>query len=61
MPSCEFECLVCEHRMQVYVSPEEFGKQEIYCPNCGSKMIPVDFCSNEEFILDHNNEYKRDE
>ena len=61
MPSCEFECLECEHRMQVYMSFEELGKREIYCPSCGSKMIPSHYCDNNEFIFEYYDEYEKEE
>ena len=39
MPSYEYRCLDCKQRFEVYLSYEEYGKQEIHCTNCNSLSV----------------------
>ena len=39
MPSYEFRCLDCKQRFEVYLSYEEYSRQEIHCTNCNSLSV----------------------
>ena len=39
MPSYEYRCLDCKRRFEVYLSYEEYGKQEVQCVNCNSLNV----------------------
>jgi putative FmdB family regulatory protein len=36
MPSYEYRCKDCKQRFEVYLSYDEYGKQEVRCVNCNS-------------------------
>ena len=39
MPSYEFHCHDCRKRFEVFLSYDEYGKQEIRCTHCDSSNI----------------------
>ena len=39
MPSYEYRCLNCKQRFEVYLSYDEYGKQEVQCSNCNSQKV----------------------
>jgi putative FmdB family regulatory protein len=36
MPRYEYRCLDCKRRFEVYLSYDEYGKQNVSCTNCNS-------------------------
>lgn len=39
MPRYEYRCMECKQRFEVYLSYDEYGKQEVQCTNCNSQHI----------------------
>jgi putative FmdB family regulatory protein len=39
MPNYEYRCLNCKHRFAVFLTFEEYGKQQVSCPNCNSEKV----------------------
>lgn len=58
MPTYEYRCLNCRRRFEVYLSYEEYDKQQIHCPNCQSKHITrrigrIRFARSEESRIEN--------
>jgi putative FmdB family regulatory protein len=39
MPNYEYRCLNCRKRVSIYLTYEEYGKEVVRCPNCGSENL----------------------
>jgi putative FmdB family regulatory protein len=39
MPNYDYRCLNCKRRFVVYLSYQEYGKQQVICPNCNSEQV----------------------
>ena len=39
MPSYNYRCQDCKRRFEVYLSYDEYDKQEVHCTNCNSLSV----------------------
>jgi putative FmdB family regulatory protein len=39
MPNYEYRCLNCKKRVSIYLTYDEYGKEAVHCPNCGSENL----------------------
>jgi putative FmdB family regulatory protein len=57
MPTYEYRCDECGKRVSIFQSYEEYGEEEVHCPNCGNESLQrlisrVRFVRSEESRLD---------
>jgi putative FmdB family regulatory protein len=39
MPTYEYRCLDCRKRVSIFQTYDEYGKEPVHCPNCGSENL----------------------
>lgn len=39
MPTYEYRCLNCKRRFDIFMSYDEYGKEQIHCPHCESEQV----------------------
>jgi putative FmdB family regulatory protein len=39
MPAYEYQCIACTRRVTIYQSYQDYGRQPVRCPECGSRKL----------------------
>jgi len=57
MPNYEYNCKNCEKKFSIYMTYDEYGKNAVHCPHCGSNQVKrrigrIRVASNIESRLD---------
>lgn len=39
MPNYEYHCLSCKRRFEVFMSYQEYGSKQVFCPHCSSQKV----------------------
>jgi len=58
MPNYPYRCLNCKKRFEIYLTYDEYGKQLVACPSCGSQKVErrisrIRFARSEESRLEN--------